>query len=80
MIKKLLLKILYFYRKFLTHFLKSNCIFTPTCSAYAVEAIKKRNVFIAFILIVWRILRCNPFNKGGFDRVPDSQNKLKWVL
>ena len=79
MIKKILLKFLMFYRKFLTYILRSNCIFTPTCSAYAIEAIKKRNLFIAFFLIVWRILRCNPLNKGGFDPVPDSPKKLKWV-
>lgn len=80
MIKYLLTAFIKFYRKHVTHILKSNCIFTPTCSAYALEALKKRNVFIAMILIIWRILRCNPFNKGGYDPVPDSKFQKKWVL
>ena len=52
----------------------------PSCSAYALEALKKRNLFIALGLIVWRILRCNQLSRGGFDPVPDSKSKLKWVL
>lgn len=80
MIKKLLISVIAFYRKYITHALKSSCIFTPTCSAYAIEALKKRNVFIAIGLIIWRILRCNSLNPGGFDPVPDSKNKIKWVL
>ena len=80
MIKKILILPLKFYRKFISPVLKSNCIFQPTCSAYAIEAIKKRNVFIAFFLIVWRILRCNSLNKGGYDPVPDSPSKKKWVF
>ncbi len=80
MIKFLLTGLVKFYRKYVTHILRSECIFTPTCSAYALDALKKRNVFIAVLLIVWRILRCNRLNKGGFDPVPDSKDTLKWVL
>lgn len=80
MIKKILIIPLKFYRKILSPMLKSNCIFQPTCSAYAIEAIKKRNVFIAFFLIVWRLLRCNSLNKGGYDPVPDSPKLKKWVV
>ncbi len=80
MIKKFLIFLVNVYRKFFTHILRSHCIFTPTCSAYALEALKKRNIFIAIGLIIWRILRCNSLNKGGFDPVPDSFEKLKWVL
>ena len=56
------------------------CRFTPTCSAYALEALLKRNVFVAIGLIIYRLLRCNPLAKGGYDPVPDSRRKLKWVL
>ena len=80
MIKKILILPLKFYRRYISSILRSNCIFQPTCSAYAIEAIKKRNVFIAFFLIVWRILRCNSLNKGGYDPVPDSPSKKKWVF
>ena len=80
MLKKVLISLVKFYRKFITHLLPSRCIYTPSCSAYALEALKKRNVFVAIILIIYRILRCNPFSKGGYDPVPDSKRKLKWVL
>ena len=80
MISKILQGIIKFYRKYITYILRSNCIFTPTCSAYALEALKKRNVFVAIGLIIWRILRCNPLSKGGYDPVPDSKSKKKWVL
>lgn len=80
MISKILQGLVKFYRKYLTYIIRSNCIFTPTCSAYALEALKKRNVFVAIGLIIWRILRCNPLSKGGYDPVPDSKSKKKWVL
>jgi len=61
-----------FYQKFLSP-LKRNptCRFTPTCSAYAIEAFQKRGFFVGMILTVYRILRCNPFCPGGYDPVPD---------
>lgn len=56
------------YRKYISPMLGQNkCRFTPTCSQYALEAFEKYNFFKAFGLTVWRILRCNPFNKGGYD-------------
>ena len=60
-----------FYRKFLSP-LKSKpcCRFTPTCSAYALEAFQKRGFFVGTVLTVYRILRCNPFCAGGYDPVP----------
>ena len=48
------------------------CRFTPTCSAYAVEAFKKRGFLVGLILTVGRILRCNPLFKGGYDPVPEK--------
>ena len=58
------------YRKFISPLKPSCCRFTPTCSAYALEAFMTRGFFVGFILMVWRILRCNPFSKGGYDPVP----------
>ncbi len=43
------------------------CRFTPTCSEYGIEAIKKYGFFKGWFKAIWRILRCNPFNKGGHD-------------
>ena len=48
----------------------STCIYFPTCSQYAVEAIEKHGALKGGLLAVWRILRCNPFSKGGYDPVP----------
>lgn len=61
-----------FYRKFLSKLKKQpSCRFTPTCSAYALEAFEKRGVFVGLILTVWRIFRCQPFCVGGWDPVPE---------
>ena len=61
------------YQRFLSP-LKRNptCRFYPTCSAYAVEAYKKRGFFIGTALTAYRILRCNPFCVGGYDPVPEK--------
>jgi len=59
------------YRKYISPLKPPCCRFTPTCSAYAIEAFQKRGFFAGLILTVWRILRCNPFGKGGYDPVPD---------
>lgn len=45
------------------------CRFTPTCSNYAIEAIEKKGLFVGTAKAVWRVLRCNPFGKGGYDPV-----------
>lgn len=47
-----------------------SCRFYPTCSAYAVEAVREWGILLGTALAVWRVLRCNPFCKGGFDPVP----------
>ncbi len=62
-----------FYRKFLSP-LKRNpcCRFTPTCSAYAIEAFTKRGFFVGLYLTVYRILRCNPYCAWGYDPVPEK--------
>ena len=60
------------YRKYISPIKPPCCRFTPTCSAYAVEAFEKRGFFVGFILTVGRILRCNPFCKGGYDPVPEK--------
>lgn len=64
-----------FYRKFISPLKKPCCRFTPTCSQYAIEAFEKRGFFVGFLLTVWRILRCNPFGKGGYDPVPEKKKK-----
>ncbi|MEC9491702.1 membrane protein insertion efficiency factor YidD [Flexistipes sp.] len=68
-VKKLLLKSISLYQLLLSPFLGRNCRFYPTCSAYAKEAIVKKGIFKGVILSLWRILRCHPYSKGGFDPV-----------
>ncbi len=63
------------YRKYISPLKPPCCRFTPTCSAYAIEAFEKRGFFVGFALTVWRILRCNPFSKGGYDPVPEKKQR-----
>lgn len=52
------------------------CKYYPSCSEYGKECFEKFNFFKASILTVWRILRCNPFSKGGYDPVPEKKKKM----
>ena len=69
--KKILIGFIKFYRKYLSG-LKGTptCKYIPTCSEYGIEAISKYGAFKGVLLTVWRILRCNPFSKGGYDPLP----------
>ena len=58
------------YQKYISPLKKPCCRFYPSCSEYAVQAIKKHGVFKGGALAAYRILRCNPFCKGGVDEVP----------
>ncbi len=68
--KHLMIWLINLYRKYISPIKPPCCRFTPTCSAYAIEAFTKRGFFVGLILTVGRILRCNPFCKGGYDPVP----------
>ena len=59
-----------FYQKFISPLTPATCRFTPTCSHYAIEAIRKHGPFKGLALAVWRILRCNPWGGSGYDPVP----------
>ncbi|MCQ2241739.1 membrane protein insertion efficiency factor YidD [Treponema sp.] len=59
-----------FYQVCISPFLPDCCRYTPSCSQYAIEAIKKHGPFKGFYLAARRILRCNPFHEGGYDPVP----------
>ncbi|MEF9917106.1 MAG: membrane protein insertion efficiency factor YidD [Lachnospiraceae bacterium] len=69
--KRILIGLIKFYRKYLSPLkVRSHCIYVPTCSQYGIEAIEKYGAIKGSLLTVWRILRCNPFAKGGYDPVP----------
>ena len=49
---------------------RTKCPYCPTCSAYALEAVQKHGAIKGGALTAWRLIRCNPFSRGGFDPVP----------
>ena len=59
-----------FYQQFISPFTPPSCRFTPSCSAYAKEAIMKHGPIKGLALAIWRILRCNPWGGSGYDPVP----------
>ncbi|MCD7712312.1 MAG: membrane protein insertion efficiency factor YidD [Firmicutes bacterium] len=76
--KYLCIKLIELYQKYVSPLKRyPSCRFTPTCSQYAKEALLKRGFFVGTVLTVWRILRCNPFSKGGYDPVPQKKTKGK---
>lgn len=66
----LLLQPIYLYQKYISPMLPPSCRFTPTCSTYAVESLKKHGPIKGLLLAIWRILRCNPWGGSGYDPVP----------
>ena len=71
--KKLLILPIKFYKKYLSpgNFGIKICIFEPSCSRYSIEALEKFGVAKGLYLATYRIIRCNPFSKGGYDPVPE---------
>lgn len=67
--KKVLILIIKFYRKYISGLKKPSCRFYPTCSQYALEAIEKYGAAKGGLMAIKRILRCNPFVEGGYDPV-----------
>ena len=74
MIKKalsfLVLLPVYFYRSFISPFTPPACRYTPTCSQYAIDAVKKHGPFKGIWLTIKRLLRCHPWGGSGYDPVP----------
>ena len=70
MIKKFLIAGIRYYQKYISPWKITKCPYYPTCSQYGLEAIQKHGALKGSLLAVWRILRCNPFSKGGYDPVP----------
>lgn len=68
--KRVFLALIKFYKLAISPYLPNACRFTPTCSVYAMEAIEKYGALKGGFLAFKRILRCNPFCKGGYDPVP----------
>ena len=69
-IGRLLILPIRFYQRYISPLKPATCRFTPTCSQYAIEAIRKHGPFKGLALAIWRILRCNPWGGSGYDPVP----------
>lgn len=69
--KRILIFLIKFYRKFISPLKgRSSCIYTPTCSLYALQALEKYGAIKGTYLAIRRVLRCHPFATGGYDPVP----------
>jgi putative membrane protein insertion efficiency factor len=69
-VRWLLIAVIRGYRLTLSGWLGGRCKYYPSCSAYAEEAVGRHGVLRGSILAAWRLLRCNPYSKGGVDQVP----------
>ena len=61
------------YQRLVSPAIPRRCKYHPTCSAYAVEAIRRYGILRGLVLAAWRLLRCNPFSHGGVDFVQDQK-------
>ena len=67
--RKLIILLFRGYKKLISPVLPPSCRFYPTCSEYSIQALEKYGVIKGGAKTIWRILRCNPFNKGGYDPI-----------
>ncbi|NBK79705.1 membrane protein insertion efficiency factor YidD [bacterium D16-76] len=75
--KAALLGLIRFYRKHISPYKAPSCKFIPTCSQYGLEAVERFGALKGGALTVWRILRCNPWGRGGYDPVPEKKQAKK---
>ena len=75
--KVICMRMIRFYQKYLS---RKTCRYTPTCSEYTMRCINNHGALIGILLGAWRILRCNPFSKGGYDPAPERYFARRWLL
>lgn len=73
--KRFLLAMIRFYRKAISPLTPASCKYIPTCSQYGLEAIERFGALKGGLLTLWRVLRCNPWSRGGYDPVPEKKEK-----
>ena len=76
-IKMFCMRAILFFQKRLS---RHTCLYRPTCSQYTLECINNHGVIVGILLGCWRILRCNPLSKGGYDPAPERYFKKRWLL
>ena len=77
--KRLFIALIRFYQKYISPRTTPCCRFSPSCSSYGITAIERFGAFKGGFMTVWRILRCNPFNPGGYDPVPEKKRKYEYI-
>jgi len=68
-VRKLIIFFIRIYKRFISPILPNSCRFYPTCSQYAMDAVQKYGALKGAAMAAYRIIRCNPFNRGGYDPV-----------
>ena len=68
--KKILIGSIKTYQKYISPYKSTKCPYFPSCSCYGLQAVEKHGAIKGSALTAWRIIRCNPFSKGGYDPVP----------
>jgi uncharacterized protein len=71
--RRLVLAPIRFYQRAISPLLPRRCKYHPTCSQYAVEAVREFGALRGAVLAAWRVLRCNPFSHGGYDPVAQQR-------
>ena len=71
-----MIAIIRFYQRWISPALPARCKYYPTCSAYAILAIRSKGVFIGSALAFWRLIRCSPWSMGGIDYPPGGRDIL----
>ncbi|MFD1203349.1 membrane protein insertion efficiency factor YidD [Leucobacter albus] len=71
--RNLAILVMRLYRKLISPLYGDVCRYYPSCSRYSMEAYQQRGMLLGVALTVWRLLRCNPFTRGGIDDVPQPK-------
>ena len=77
MLEKVAIKIVRGYQLAISPLLGPSCRFSPTCSQYAIDAMRQHGLIKGIVLAVIRLSKCHPFHAGGFDPVPETKTKQK---
>ena len=75
--KKLFIHMIKLYQRYISPMKSTKCPYYPSCSAYGLEAIGRYGAIKGGMMAAWRICRCNPLSKGGYDPVPDDNSNKK---
>jgi putative membrane protein insertion efficiency factor len=78
-VKGAALALLRFYKRNISPTLPPACRYEPTCSVYAQEAIEKKGIVVGIGMALWRLVRCNPWSKGGYDPVPGAASSQEQI-